>query len=259
MLEGERIFLDATETYMGFGEYANHIQGRPVLIYDKENYILDTIPEFDHLYNAYEVEKEMEIDKDGILKGFSRRVYKGESKNAILSGVRGTRTENREESIKRYLANGDRNYRVESLTHSPLDAELPVLVLEHDFKLENAVSSFGKELYVSFQTDDTFGDIEVEEERITDFVLGSKYHKVIRSKIKIPEGYTVSYIPKPVTEQHGDFELLCNIEQTGDEVILSKTFSVPTGKISRSKLGVFNDAVGKLKAFYKEQLVLKGE
>ena len=256
MLDGERIFLDATETYMGFGEYANRIQGRPVLIYNQENYILDTIPEYDHLYNAYEVIKEMEIGENGELKGFSRRVYKGESKNAILAGVRGTRTEDRDESIKRYLANGDRNYQVETLSHSPLDAELPVLVLEHDFKLENAVSSFGDELYINFQTDETFANTEVEEDRITDYVMGSKYHKVVQSKIKIPKGYRLSYSPEPVAERHGDFEMLCDVKREGNEIIFSKTLSVPSGKISPAKIGAFNHAVEKLKAFYKEQIVL---
>lgn len=257
ILNDERIFLDATETYMGFGEYANRIQGRPVLIYDKENFILDTIPEYDHLYNAFEVEREIEIGENGELKGFSRRVYKGESKNGILMGVLGTRTENREESLKNYLSRGNDNYTVSEINHSPLDAELPILVLEHDFNLENAVSAFGDELYINFQTDQTFSETEVKEERMSDYVLGSKYHKVIKSRIKIPEGYALTYSPEAVSEKYAEFDLACSVKQEGDEIVISKQLTVPSGKISKSQIASFNKSIEKLKAFYKEQLVLK--
>ncbi|MFK7969797.1 MAG: transglutaminase family protein [Bacteroidia bacterium] len=257
MLDGERIFLDATETYMGFGEYANRIQGRPVLIYDKENYILDTIPEYDHLYNTYELNREMEIVDGGSLKGFSRRVYKGESKNNILAGVRNTRTEDREERLKNYLARGDRNYVVDEVTHSPLDAELPLLVLEHNFELKNAVSSFGNELYINFQTDETFSGMEIEDERLSDYVLSSKFHKVIRSKIKVPEGYALSYSPEPVSEVKDGFEIQCKVSQDGNHLIIEKTLSVPGGTITKDQAPAFRKAIEKLEAFYKEQLVLK--
>ncbi|MEI9945443.1 MAG: hypothetical protein WDN26_14655 [Chitinophagaceae bacterium] len=41
---GKKYFLDATETNIGFDEYAERIQGRQVLIENGDSYMLERVP-----------------------------------------------------------------------------------------------------------------------------------------------------------------------------------------------------------------------
>jgi len=49
--DGKTIFLDGTEKFNVFGEYANRIQGKQALIENGDDYILKTVPEHTPLFN----------------------------------------------------------------------------------------------------------------------------------------------------------------------------------------------------------------
>ena len=44
LLNGKRYIMDATEKYNALGDYAERIQGRPILIENGDKYILDKVP-----------------------------------------------------------------------------------------------------------------------------------------------------------------------------------------------------------------------
>jgi len=82
--QGEMYFLDATENYLGFDEYAERIQGRQVLIEDGDNYILANIPSTTYQQNLDEEKRILKIDGTD-LKGTATHVWKGEEKEYVLS------------------------------------------------------------------------------------------------------------------------------------------------------------------------------
>jgi hypothetical protein len=76
-------FLDATEKYIGYGEYAQRIQGRQVLIEDGDKYVLEKIPVEDASQNTQTVKQVLKIDAANIVGAVDLN-YKGESKEYML-------------------------------------------------------------------------------------------------------------------------------------------------------------------------------
>src|SRR6201999_2976434 len=60
--KGRFYFLDATESYIGFGQYAQRIQGRQVLIEDGDNFLLQRIPVVDGAQNEVLYKHDLHID-----------------------------------------------------------------------------------------------------------------------------------------------------------------------------------------------------
>ena len=68
MLGGKEYFLDGTEKYIPFGEYAWRIQGKEVLIGKGEKYEVKKVPLQDRDKNKLRTQTSFQL-KDNILKG----------------------------------------------------------------------------------------------------------------------------------------------------------------------------------------------
>ena len=79
ILNGKRYFLDGTEDYIAFNDYAQRIQGKQVLIEDGDNFIIDKIPDFPAERNRVKTITKMNIE-EGAIKGNTAMEYNGESK-----------------------------------------------------------------------------------------------------------------------------------------------------------------------------------
>ncbi|HMI77210.1 MAG TPA: transglutaminase-like domain-containing protein, partial [Ferruginibacter sp.] len=79
LYQGKTYFLDATESYLGFNEYAERIQGRQVLIENGDKYIYTKVPATTYLQNT-DVEKLSLSIKGTNLEGTVSREWKGEEK-----------------------------------------------------------------------------------------------------------------------------------------------------------------------------------
>ncbi|HXB92956.1 MAG TPA: transglutaminase domain-containing protein, partial [Puia sp.] len=80
---GKFYFLDATESYIGFGQYAQRIQGRQVLIENGDGFLLQRIPVVG--YEQNQVLEQYDLHIDGTtLAGNVHQCWKGENKEDIL-------------------------------------------------------------------------------------------------------------------------------------------------------------------------------
>src|SRR6266498_2947640 len=77
--QGKMYFLDATENYLGFNEYAERIQGRQCLIEDGDKYILTNIPSTTYEQNSDEEKRILSVNGTD-LKGTATHEWKGEEK-----------------------------------------------------------------------------------------------------------------------------------------------------------------------------------
>jgi transglutaminase-like putative cysteine protease len=79
ILNGKRYFLDGTEDFIAFNDYAQRIQGKQVLIEDGYNFIIDKVPDFPAKRNRVKTITKMNIE-EGSIKGNTALEYNGESK-----------------------------------------------------------------------------------------------------------------------------------------------------------------------------------
>ncbi len=99
---GKKYYLDATEDWIALDDYAERIQGRPVMIENGNSYLQETIPHFTYERNKNYCKTEFTLSGN-VLKGNYSYEMTGEGKTRFLRGVASTQTEDKYNAIKNYI------------------------------------------------------------------------------------------------------------------------------------------------------------
>ncbi len=254
--EEERIFLDPTEKYCPFGEFAHRIQGQQVMIEDEDTYELAHIPELDAEQNK--TTKKITLDLEGVmLKGQATYEYFGEAKVELHNAYHGTKSDKKEEALKHYLSRGDKNRRVKNVETKHFDDRKKPLFIQHDFELDNEVMEVGEELYVTIDYGKMFKNAEMEEARKGDYAFGYRFVDTFDIHFNIPEGYSVSYLPENLDISNSDFDFHIQFTQHDDRIEYHKKIAVKSGVIPKSSFEDWDKAIKSLKSVYDDRIVLK--
>ena len=84
ILGGKEYFLDGTEKYIPFGDYAWRIQGKEVLIGKGENYDVKKVPVLDKEKSKILTQTSFKLENN-ILKGHVKATLTGEQRTAFTS------------------------------------------------------------------------------------------------------------------------------------------------------------------------------
>ncbi|MDX1463287.1 MAG: transglutaminase-like domain-containing protein, partial [Marinirhabdus sp.] len=119
-LDNETIFLDGTEKYNRFGEYATRIQNKEAMVQNKDSYSLLTVSDANGDQNSDVTRLHLSID-GATLTGKAERFYESESRvqfqNVFNSLEKGDQTE----ILSNYLSGGNSNYIIKEVV--PFDPE----------------------------------------------------------------------------------------------------------------------------------------
>jgi len=249
-------FLDATENYLGFDEYAERIQGRQVLIEDGDNYILANIPSTTYQQNLDEEKRILKIDGTD-LKGTATHVWKGEEKEYVLSELNSIKKDKSIESFTKYLSLGNNDYVITNLKTSNLNNYDKDISAMYNIDHKNAVSSFDKEYYVDLDFTKELNDFIFDTtKRDLDFWFDYKMNLSKQTELEIPNGYSVTSLPPNVEITNPAYEFSISYSQANGKIIYKKNLAIKNIRISKSMFEQWNKDVQKLKASYNEQIVL---
>lgn len=252
--DGKKYFLDGTEKYNSFGEYAERIQGKEVMIEDGDKFVIEKVPVSSPSVNKEVYHSTFRIENDN-LAGHIKSSLNGESRAGFLYGYNNIKNDKKENALNYYLSRGDKNFTVSNITTSSLTDRDKVLNLEYDAKLKNRVSSFDNEMYIDLDYAEEFAGLEFKE-RKTDFEFEYKkdYESVIT--LEIPQGYTVSRIPEPFTASGVGYTMKVAYEQKGGTIVYSKKFTINNSTIKKDSFKAWNESVAGLKKLYNDQITL---
>jgi len=255
LYQGKTYFLDATENYISFNEYAERIQGRQVLIEDGDKYIFTKVPSTTYTQNL-DAEKDLLTIKGVNLEGEVSREWKGEEKEYIFTQLNSIKKEKTTDAFTRFLSNDNKNYVISDFTTSSLaDYDKPLNV-KYKMQHNNAVSSFGNELYVDIDSRKDLGNFTFDiKERTHDYWFSYKMNTQIEVQLAIPSGYTVTALPPDLSVKNDDYEFVATITKLPTKLVYSKSIIVKNPRLSKSKFQQWNNDIEKLKAFYNEQIV----
>lgn len=254
-LEGKKMFLDGTESYIAINDYAHRIQGREVMIENGDTYSIDKVPAFDKMRNKVQTNITMSIDNDQ-LTGKSSTVYNGEFKTSVLRHYALTKSDKKEEKIKSFMAGGNTNLLIKNLAVSDLNDRQSPLKTDFDFTLNNAITKAGNELYVSVDFEKMYSNFEIDTLRTDDFELECKRYFTGSTTLNIPAGYTVDYLPEKFELHHPDFNFTVTYEKKDNQVIYHREFSVDNALVKKKDVKQWNTMIKKLKKQYNDQVVL---
>lgn len=255
IIDGKKYFLDPTEKYNSFSDYAERIQGRPVLIEDGEGFLLEEVPVLTKADNLESLHQHLQIDGTK-LKGTASRKFNGESRAHFLYLLNQIKTNHKEDAIEYYINSGDKKFLVPEVKTSDVNNRDQIFELSYDMELDNQVSGFGDELYIDLDYDKEYSGSSFDDDRKTDYVMSYKKYYTTEIILDIPDGFTISELPEGLNEVHPNFSFVISYEQKGEQLIYKKEISVDKAIVPQKDFKLWNECIEKLDAAYQEQIVL---
>ncbi len=256
MKDNKPTYLDATEGYGKYGEIAQRIQGRQVLIEKEDGYLLEKIPEQPASKNVRKLTQSFSIT-DEKLKGTSTYEFTGEAKTYMLTNINSTETDMLEDALVYYLSGNTKDCTVKNIEHSDLDNFDDAVKLDYEIQVNNAISVFGEEMFVSLDYNQEYGDYELEEDLKFDYHFS--YKKVVDNTIEllVPTGYTVGSMPKNIDIDNEEFTIKLSYTKAGNKIVYKKNIILKEGKISKEQIPTWNTAIKELNESYDDAIILK--
>ncbi len=254
-LEGKKYFLDGTEDYIALGDYATRIQGRQVLIEDGKNHILDHVPTFSQDRNRIVQNINLTLNNNG-LQGALDASYDGETKTRILYGYNHIQNQRKEDALKAFIGSGNQNMAVKTAETSSIDDRKNPFKVKATFDLAHVMTTSGNEMYLSLDLDKDFADYVLDSIRVYDLEFSHTFDHQTTTRFTIPTGYKVSYLPETVSAELPFLKTTLKYEQQGSQLLYTKSFTLPDNLIKKANFAQWNTIMKKIRAFYKDQIVL---
>jgi hypothetical protein len=259
LYQGKTYFLDATETYIGFNEYAERIQNRQVLIEDGDKYILTRVPATTVTQNLDREKRILAINGND-LQGTAEHLWKGEEKENVLGNLNDTKIDKAGEAFNKYLSNHNHDYVINNLVTSDVTDIDNDLKANYTVSFKNGVSHFGKDYYVDmdFRKEFTGSNIDTAE-RANDYWFYYKMNIARETELTIPTGYKVSSLPNGLSVQNDNYEFNIQYSNQGNKVLYKKTIVFKDPHLAKAKFVQWNNDIAKLTETYNQQLVLTAQ
>ncbi|MDZ4793796.1 MAG: transglutaminase-like domain-containing protein [Bacteroidota bacterium] len=257
ILSGKEYFLDGTEKYIPFGDYAWRIQGKEVLIAKGDKYDVKKVPVLDKEKSKILTQTAFTLENN-LLKGHVKVTLTGEQRTGFHQFYHDLATDDKKKLIQRFLEFGNNNLAVANVKISDLsNREIPV-VIEGNIDLTNYVITEDKEIYlgIDFFAEDLRGLIP-DKDRQQDYALHSAYVSQDETELILPAGYKVASLPAAINEKTADYEVSGSYAAKDNKVIFKKTLSFNTGRIRKADFENWKGFVKKLKDFNSNLILIK--
>jgi hypothetical protein len=250
------IYLDGTEKYTLLGAYAERIQNQEVLIEDGASFIHTKIPVQEHLKNTRNYQLKLRMTEENALVGAVEISEKGEAMSRVMYSYNQTRTDEKEESLKRYLALYDKFITIENMTLPSMDRSMDELILSGDITIKNKISTFDDELYLYLDPYRIFESYDLGEDRQFPLWVAHKHNDKVTIEFDLPEGYELSGLPEGLEVENDDFQFNLSYSLEGNKVLYQVQIQIPNSEVTKPNIVAWNKAIKSLKAAYDEPIVL---
>ncbi|MCB0429684.1 MAG: transglutaminase domain-containing protein [Flavobacteriales bacterium] len=255
-LDGKRYFLDGTEEFIGVADYASRIQGRQVMIEDGENFILDTVPEFDKTHNKVSYNASFSVDSNAVLKGHIESQYRGEEKTVIRRSYAAMQNNDKEDALKEFLKGGDKNVQVNNVEATGLSDRSSDLIFHYDARINNHVTQVGNEYYITLDNRQEYGQARFTDKRINDYEFQNKVLIEGKQELHFPASWKIDFLPDPVDIQTDRFAFKLQYRVEGQTIHYKKSISIDEALLRHEDFEAWNQAVDQVNKFYNSQIVL---
>src|SRR5690606_32278780 len=218
---------DGTEKYNSYGEYAERIQGKEVMIENGDSFIIEKVPVAKASANKELYNTAFRIEDENLVGKVSGRLN-GEGRASFLYGYNNIKSDKKENALQDYITRGNKNLSISDIVTSNLSNRDIPLTMEYNATLNNKVSSFDNEMYVDLDYLEEFASLDFKE-RKTDFEFSYKRDYEYNITLEIPAGYTVTGMPKPLSVSTDAYSMNVTYEVKGNSILYKKHFVIKNG------------------------------
>lgn len=253
---GKWWYLDATEGYMQPGVYAERIQGRQVMIENGDSYVLEHIPATKPEQNSRLFKEELQVDGSN-MTGRIRYKYDGESKTDLLNSIHSLKKDRLQTALENYITNSNMHYRISNMQTSSLDQRDGFLEVNFDLVYQDAVSSFGQEMYIDIDYNKEFNNAIIDTaKRSTDLQFNSKDNFITETDLLLPPGYKAANLPEDLHIKHPKFAFDITYTVKDNRICYRKKLTIINTYLQRTDFIEWNTAIASLSKKYLEQITL---
>lgn len=253
-LKGKKIFLDGTEKFNSFGEFANRIQEKEVMIEDGEKFIIEKVPATTSDFNKETYSASFKIENEKLV-GKCHKKYNGESRTQFHQIYNTFESDKKQQALQNYLSENDKNQLVTEVKTSDLKNREEMLTIDYNLAIANKVSNFDKEWYIDLGFMDEYKGFDLKE-RTVDYVFDFKKNYESNVTLEIPQGLKVTKIPENISYSDENCAISIVFEKTANAIVYKKLFNFKNGVIRSKDLKKWNEFIVKLNKIYNQQIVL---
>lgn len=254
-IDNQFVFLDGTEKYNRFGEYASRIQSKEALVQDKEGYKILTVSNELGSINEDRTTYKLFLE-DNTLNGSVERSYSGECRVSFQNIYASFGKGDQEDVLKRYLTSGNSNYKVNDLQSFNSEDRDQDVIIPYMTSIENAVSEFDGTLYIDIDPVKTVKNL-IFGERKSDFQFDILQKKITEIVLEIPAGYTVETLPENVDIETDLISLKAHYENAGGIIIYKKEIRYKQKRIYQKDFASWDATLEDFKDGLNQQVILK--
>lgn len=256
MNKGKPVFLDATEKFSGLGNYAERIQGKQVLIENGENYLLEKVPVSTAAQNISTESRKLTVDGNN-LKGHVVQVWKGESKEWMLTNLHNIKQDKQENALRQYLSEGKANFEINNLKIINIDDYHTDLKVEYDLVWKDALSTFDKESYLDLDNRKLLNEFTVDTaKRKLAYWFHFKQNNLFETELTLPPGKVPSELPKPLIIKKPGYVLSAQYSFSAGKLTYRNEVNLLDVEIKPEYFSQWNKDIELLTNFYNQQLVI---
>lgn len=255
--QGKTYFLDATETYLGFNEYAERIQGRQVLMDNGDKYQLSRIPASLPGQNADIETGKFSISADGF-SGTVNHIWKGEDKEDFLTGLNSVKKEKAETAVVNFISAGNTAYVISNLKLTNLSNPDEDAAASYSVNFKDGFSTFGKEYYIDLDRNKELRDAAIKvSERHNDYWFNHKMNLTVEHELTLPAGYKTDQLPAALNIVNPDYEFHIQYTALPGKLLYKKNLIIKNPRLPKTRFAQWNTDIEQLTKTYNESVVLK--
>lgn len=253
------VFLDATDPHCIFGYPTYGIQNKQALVsINPDKYELLTVPVMPASANLLVDSTFLTIGKGNLLSGNCSVDYSGYWGGDLYDNLQFNKGDDERVYVRRRMAKGSNKFIMKDYKLAFPDPDKKMVNIKSNFEIPDYVKSIDDEIYLNLNLEKLLNSKPIDTAK-RKVAIENDYLRTIRQVhvLNIPEGYTVSYIPKNISVSNDLIDFSIEYTQLPGKVIATQYYVEKRLYIQPSDFVNYNSVITKLSPAYKEEVVLK--
>jgi len=254
---GKTYYLDATGRYIKFGLPTSFIQGKEALVSYGKDFKIKKVPVIDAKENAIIDTTFLKIEND-VLVGNSKTSIAGYPKIDVFNALENANTPTKlEQFYNSNFLKGNNKFLVKTFNETNKFDYDKDFIVDYTFEIKDYSKKLGDEIYINLNLNKDVSRFKTDKKRKTAIEYEYKKHFNYSTKLAIPSGYKVDYIPETITFSNEFLSASIQYKLTEKEVIYNQIITLNFLTLSLAEQKEVNKLIDKIEKNYKEIVVFK--